>query len=137
MLSWRRTTNCYTMLTTEKDTRTCVECDSVLHGRSDQKFCSRHCRNAFNNRHNSGVDALMRKINRVLKRNRQILYRLNPTGKKKIRHQRLRNEGFNFSYYTSIYTTREGTQYYFCYDYGYLPIENDYVMLVRRQPYMP
>lgn len=125
------------MLTTEKATRHCAECETVLHGRSDQKFCSRGCRNLYNNRHNSSQGKLVRKINNSLKRNRQILSHLNPNGKIRIPMKKLRNEGFNFDFFTSIYTTQEGRQYFFCYEHGYLPLDQGYVMLVRREPRLP
>ena len=31
----------------------CLECNDVLHGRSDKKFCSDACRNTYNNKKKS------------------------------------------------------------------------------------
>ena len=41
-------------------------------------------------------------------------------------------KGFDFNYFTSIYTTKAGTVYYFVYNQGYLPLEGDYYALVKR-----
>ena len=42
-------------------------------------------------------------------------------------------KGFNFSFYTNVYTTKKGTNYYYIYEYGYLPIDNDYFFLVKKK----
>ena len=44
--------------------------------------------------------------------------------------------GFNFHYFTNIYTTKKGLQYIFCYDMGYREIENNEYLLVHKQEYV-
>jgi hypothetical protein len=44
--------------------------------------------------------------------------------------------GFNFRFFTNVYKTKQGNVYYFCYDHGYLPIDNDYFALVIREEYV-
>jgi hypothetical protein len=61
---------------------------------------------------------------------------LNPEGKTKVPKERLSGKGFNFNYYTNTYLTKTGNQYFFCYEYGYLPLEGDYYALVKRQEWM-
>jgi len=78
----------------------------------------------------------MRNVNAILKRNRDILLLLNPDGKANIAKIKLQNAGFNFSYHTNIYTTKTGKTYYFCYDQGYVLLENDYCSLVVKQEYI-
>lgn len=116
--------------------RECKECGHVLRGRKDQKFCSDQCRNSFNNRQNEDANNYVRRINNILRKNRRILATLNPKGKVTVDGIRLAEEGFNFHYFTNIYTTQKGSQYYFCYDQGYLRIENDQYMLVHKQDYV-
>ncbi len=111
----------------------CLECNEVFQGRSDKKFCSDMCRNAFNNKVKSNDVNLVRNINNALRKNRRILQELNPTGKSKASRSKLLEKGFDFNYFTNIYTTQKGARYFFCYDYGYLSIENDYFILVLRQ----
>jgi hypothetical protein len=116
--------------------RKCLECAEPLHGRSDQKYCSDQCRSSYNNRLFGDVNRYIKKVNYILRKNRKILARLNPEGKAKVHRQKLILNGFNFKYHTSTYRTKAGKEYYFCYEQGYLLLEDDYVALVRRQRYM-
>jgi hypothetical protein len=117
------------------ETRYCLECGDKIKGRSDKKFCNDQCRNGYNNRQKSDANAMVRRINHILRRNRHILEELVPPEKGKISlpQGRLLDEGFNFSYHTHTYITKNGHTYVFCYEYGYLPLENDYYMLVKRE----
>lgn len=114
----------------------CLECGDPFEGRIDKKFCSDQCRNTYNNRQNADANNYARKINHVLRKNRRILAALNPDGTTKVHKSVLSEKGFNFKYHTNIYTTKTGKTYIFCYDKGYLPIENNYYMLVTRQEYV-
>lgn len=117
--------------------RLCLECNAPFRGRIDKKFCSDVCRVAFNNRLNSDDINYVRNINNILRRNRRILIRMNPTGKSKVSHDRLKALGFDFNYFTSIYKTRDGALYYYCYEQGYLPIERDWYLLVIKKEFTP
>ena len=78
----------------------------------------------------------MRRINNTLRKNRRILAKLNKSGKTKLPKSKLVDEGFNFQYFTNTYTTKGGKVYHFCYDQGYINLENEYYMLVERQEYV-
>ena len=114
---------------TEK--KKCPECGELILGRADKKFCSDMCRNSYNNRQNSDSTNFMRTVNNILRKNRRILEELNPNGKTSVHRDKLSEKGFNFSYFTSIYTTKKGQVYYFCYEQGYLAIENNFYILVK------
>lgn len=114
----------------------CLECQSPFFGRSDKKFCSELCRNSYNNLVNSDVTNLMRRVNNILRKNRRILKKLNPDGKATANKEKLLSLGFKLDYYTNTYTTRKGNTYYFCYDQGYLPLDNDYFTLVVKKEYI-
>ena len=116
--------------------RLCKECNQKLLGRKDQKFCSDYCRNAYNNKQNEDANKYVRRINSILRKNRRILELLNPEGKKTVDAITLAEEGFNFHYFTNIYTTQKGGNYYFCYEYGYRKIENNQYILVVKQDYV-
>ena len=105
-------------------------------GRADKKFCSDQCRSAYNNRANADATNFVRNINNILRKNRRILAELNPKGKNKIHKDKLLEKGFNLNYYTNVYTTKAGKQYHFCYEQGYLALDNDYFALVIRQKYV-
>lgn len=114
----------------------CLECGEKLFGRVDKKFCSDACRNAYNNKLNSDATKFVRNINNTLRKNRRILASLNPDGTAKVKRDDLLLEGFNFNYFTNIYRTKAGKVYYFCYDYGYLILEDDTIAIVERQEYV-
>lgn len=118
------------------ETRNCQECNQKLSGRKDQKFCSDYCRNTFNNRLNEDATNYIRRINNILRKNRRILAALNPKGKNTVDGITMAEEGFNFHYYTNVYKTQKGASYFFCYDQGYLKMDNDQYMLVQKQDYV-
>ena len=111
----------------------CLECEEVLKGRVDKKFCSDYCRNAYNNRVNKDSKNLIRNINNRLRKNYKILSELNITGKTKVTRTKLYDQGFDFNFFTSIYKTKTGNTYFYIYDEGYLPLENHYYALVKRE----
>jgi len=111
----------------------CPECGDKIVGRIDKKFCSDGCRNAHNNKINKDSKNLIRNINNRLRKNWRILENLNPNQKTKTTKSKLIANGFDFNYFTSIYTTKVGTIYYFVYDQGYLPLDNNFYALVKRQ----
>ncbi len=114
----------------------CLECGDKIMGRADKKFCSDQCRSAYNNKLNSDHTNLMRNINNILRKNRRILEEQNPDGKGKTTGEKLAKKGFKFDYFTNMYTTKNGHTYYFCYDQGYLPLDNDWYALVKRKEYI-
>ena len=111
----------------------CPECAAKIVGRIDKKFCSDACRNSYNNKFNKDSKNLIRNTNNRLRKNYRILEALNPDKKTKTSRAKLIEKGFDFNYFTSTYTTKVGTVYYFVYDQGYLPLEGDYYALVKRE----
>ncbi|WP_236972327.1 hypothetical protein [Membranihabitans marinus] len=114
----------------------CLQCGKILIGRADKKYCDADCRSTYNNQLNRSQNNLVRQINRILGRNRRILKSLNPTGKTRVHRKTLLKAKFDFNYFTNIYKTQKGHIYYFCYDQGYILLENDYCALVERQDYV-
>ena len=112
--------------------KNCLECNEKIIGREDKKFCSDGCRNAYNNKINKDSTNLMRNINNKLRKNYRILSDLNPEGKSKTTRSKLLSKGFDFEFFTSIYTTKTGNIYYFLYDQGYMSIENEGFVLVKK-----
>jgi len=112
--------------------RKCPECGDKIIGRADKKFCSDSCRNAHNNRLNKDNSKLLRNTNNRLRKNYRILQALNPKKTTKCPKAMLTERGFDFNLFTSIYTTKAGTTYFFVYDQGYLPLEGDFYALVRK-----
>lgn len=114
--------------------RICLYCNEPVKGRADKKFCDDQCRSHYNNRIRSDENN-MRNINNALRKNRRIMSDLldeTTEGKRKIPYKKLADLGFNFIYHTHTYTTLKGDTYKFCYELGYLKLDNDFYMIVKR-----
>ena len=116
--------------------RFCKECNEEIHGRRDKQFCSDYCRAQHFNGRNAEISNFIRRINYTIRKNRSILSSLNPNGKAKAHKEKLKDAGMNFDYFTNVYRTRSGKVYYFCYDQGYLELEDDYYALVVKEDYV-
>jgi hypothetical protein len=115
--------------------KNCLACNKPVKGRADKKFCDDYCRNAYNNQLKTSSDKLVININNALKKNRRILDALLPAQEEmaKTTKEKLLAKGFQFKYITHTYTNKKGNTYFFCYDYGYLPLENDWYLVVKRK----
>lgn len=114
----------------------CLYCKTAFQGRVDKKYCSEQCRSNFNNLNRSDHERLIKSVNSVLRKNRSILKMLNPVGMSTVRKEYLDDKGFNFKYFTSLYTTKDGNAYHFCYDLGYMILDENKVRIVEYQKYM-
>jgi predicted nucleic acid-binding Zn ribbon protein len=119
----------------ETASKPCLACGKPVKGRTDKKFCDDYCRNQYNNQlKQEAASPLVKKINAILKNNHRLLQGMVPAGDDlgKCPRQKLVDGGFNFQYITHQYTNKKGNVYCFVYDYGYLPIEGDWVLVVKR-----
>lgn len=112
--------------------KNCLECGEKIIGREDKKFCSDGCRNAYNNKMNKDSNNFMRNVNNKLRKNYRILAELNTDGKSKVSKTKLLSKGFDFDFFTNILKTKTGNTYYFLYDQGYMLLENDMYILVKK-----
>jgi hypothetical protein len=118
----------------EKEDRACLLCSKVLKGRSDKKFCDDYCRAAYNNDLKSIANNYVRNVNNALGKNRRILEKLLHEGKAttKASRDKLIEKGFQFKYHTHLYIAKNSNTYHYCYEYGYLPLENNWFLIVKR-----
>ena len=117
----------------KKDEKACLECGGKIIGRADKKFCSDQCRVSYNNKLNRDETAYMNNVSNILRKNRRILLDLNTTGKTKVNRDKLNEKGFDFTYFTSQYVTKEGAIYHFCYEQGYLAMDKNWYLLVVKK----
>lgn len=117
----------------KKEEKTCLECGTKIIGRADKKFCSDQCRVAYNNKLNRDETAYVNNVMNLLRKNRRILLELNPTGKTRVSRDMLVKKGFDFNYITSRYKTKENAVYNYCFEHGYLSIENNWYLLVIKK----
>lgn len=117
----------------ENKTGICQSCEKPLRGRSDKKFCNDYCRHLHHNKNRTEEDGSLKRINSILRRNRQILRDIviPPEEPVRLKREDLTERGFVFRYYTHEKRSRTGSVYKYCYDYGYLPLENDYYLLIK------
>lgn len=124
------------MIRKTENKRTCAHCGTELFGRRDKKYCSDYCRSGAHNDENRDYSNYMRKVNNILRKNRRILAKHNPSGKSKVAGSVLMEDGYNFAYFTNIYETKKGGTYYFCYDQGFIKLEDGTYALVVRESYV-
>ena len=119
----------------QKEIKNCLFCDKTLKGRSDKKFCNNYCRVSYNNELCSIAKSQMRDVNNALSKNRRILEDLLPEGEEmtKTTQEKLLQKGFLFKYITHINVNKAGKTFYYCYDYGYLPLDRDWYLIVKRK----
>ncbi len=78
-------------------------------------------------------------MDKQLKTNRKILKRYNKSGFTTLRKAELTKEGFNPKFFTHYWKNSKGQVYLFCYDLGFLELEQQGIkklLLVEWQPYM-
>lgn len=115
-------------------TKRCVECAELIKGRSDKRYCNDACRSSYNNRLKPVKPNIINKINKQLIKNRKILADLLQEEKLlKVNEDRLLTLGFDLAYHTHDLLTSKGQTYYFIYEYGYLPLENQQYLIVKNK----
>lgn len=115
----------------------CKECSAKLKGRVGQKFCSIYCKSAFHYKnYKQQQPSTYVKINDQLKLNRRILKSINISGQSQIKKDLLIKEGFDFKYYTHMWTAKNGNSYHFCYEFGFRDLNDGKYMLIIWQDYM-
>lgn len=124
-----------TSMIAETSSKLCLDCGRPVKGRTDKKFCNDYCRNNYNNQLKSDTNNLVRNINNALGKNRRILESFFKDDEElaKTSQNKLLEKGFLFKYFTHTYTNKKGNVYFFVYDLGYLPLENDWYLLVKRK----
>ena len=117
-------------------TRKCKYCDQLIDlskGRRDRQFCDERCKNAYHNKIAFEEEKEAKRINKILKRNRDILKKIiSRKDKNEITRERLLKAGFDFTYHTHHkFTIHNNYQYTFCYDYGYRPVKAEIYKIVK------
>jgi len=113
-------------------TRYCLWCKDPLRGRSDKKFCDTSCRNAYHNQQDHNTAHLIKTINYVLRKNRNILAELFEMADEQTTFPAavLLYKGFQFQYHTEVQNTNSPAPFYICYDFGYQAVNEELVHIV-------
>ena len=76
----------------------------------------------------------MRNINHILGKNRRILESILHTRHiTKVSLATLHGKGFAFKYATHSHANKKGKLHYFCYEYGYVKLKNEYVIIMKEK----
>ncbi|RYG21667.1 MAG: hypothetical protein EOO07_02015 [Chitinophagaceae bacterium] len=113
--------------------RFCLECNSLVQGRADKKFCDDHCRSSFNHRIKVEDLGFVNSVNQILKKNRTILKNQHASTASSVKREQLLIKGFDFNHYTYSYMAKDGGTYFFCYEYGYLLRGNGELIFAKRE----
>lgn len=114
-------------------TKKCLVCKTEIVGRSDKKYCSDQCRNVYNNKVNSQFYKEVRKTNKRLRTNREILNKYHQKDMQTVSLFSLISDGFILTYFTNLYKDSEGNDIYFCYDLGYQLQANESVVIFEKK----
>lgn len=118
----------------------CKNCQEKMIGRIDRKFCSAYCKSTYHYYESRDQpQTFFRKVDTQLKANRRILKDYNKAGKATLRSEVLLSEGFDPSFFTHYWKNKKGQVYLFCYEYGFLKLEEngkEKYLLVIWQEYM-
>lgn len=108
----------------------CYECGTGLAGRTDKKFCDQTCRSSYHNSLYREETVDLRRIDKIMRRNRRILQTHVRAGRSRIHRILLTDSGFDFNYFTHFQEGKRGKQYRFCYEYGYHLRDGDKIELL-------
>jgi hypothetical protein len=112
----------------------CLSCNHEMQGRADKRFCSLACKNAYNNEQRRQSRGATEEIDGYLHRNREVMALLmGDTKKATFDRLVLQRAGFKFDYLTGLYFTREGKMYRIVYDFAWLDIDGQNILLVRKK----
>jgi hypothetical protein len=110
----------------------CTACNKDFEGRSNQKFCSTKCKNAYHNVKNKEKEAHLIETNRMLHKNWTVLgklydiYRSSP-----ISIEIAKSFGFTDKYHTHVHKSPRGEQYTMVYDYGFKNHIDNQIQIVQ------
>jgi len=121
--------------------KTCLACNEPFEGRVDKIYCSNYCKTNYHYQKNKSKDpSTFVKIDSQLKQNRRLLKHFNQAGKSTIRKEKLIEAGFNPKFFTHYWKNQKGQVYLFCYDVGFLELNENgktkYVLVDYQEEYM-
>jgi len=103
-----------------------------------QKADNDQCRSQYNNRVQRDHERKIQLVNHHIRKNRCILCHLCPEGKATVRKDILDAMGYNYNRFSHLYKSKNQL-YYFSYDFGFTPIDQNgiaKVLIVKHQDYM-
>ncbi|MBL7924653.1 MAG: hypothetical protein JNL88_10690 [Bacteroidia bacterium] len=109
----------------------CLDCGDPISGRTDKKFCTDMCRNAYHNKYNGYRNAMIRYVNHKLRKNRHILAELSKAKTTELTREELSFNGYDWQYFTEE-RLQNSLVNRFCYDYGIEIGDDELVRVIPR-----
>lgn len=109
----------------------CKECQSPIQGRSDKKFCDDYCRVSYHSKRNRENLQVVRQINKILKKNRQILLECLHKYGNEIPRKYLEWNNYKFQYYTHLMSSSKRDSIKYCYDLGLIEISQSACKIIQ------
>jgi predicted nucleic acid-binding Zn ribbon protein len=95
--------------------RKCIECGSLITGRSDKLFCMPSCKSIYHyKKKKKKTQKMFVTIDKQLKQNRRLLRHFNHAGKSTIRKEKLLQAGFDPQFLTHYWKNSKGDVYLYC-----------------------
>lgn len=119
----------------KKEVNKCLQCGKVIRsGRADKKFCDGLCKDAYHNSLKILKHQEIKKIDLILKRNREILKKVyKPDTEQLFDRDQMLKAGFEFDYHTHhVITKIKRNEFLFCYDYGYREVKKGWYQVIKR-----
>jgi predicted nucleic acid-binding Zn ribbon protein len=111
----------------------CIQCGKENQGRSDKRFCSQDCKNAWHADRRQELQAIMGKVNAALRRNWVLLVRVLDGGyRKQVRRVELEALGFRWNYMTELFVSEGGRTFYLVYDCAWAELSDGEVLILRK-----
>ena len=114
--------------------KACAACGNPIQGRSDKRFCSVACKNAYNNNARKRTRTEVQEIIDYLLRNREILATLmGENTKETFDRLLLTRAGFRWEYFTGIYLNKEQKTYHLVFDFAWMGFSDQKVLVVSKK----
>ena len=112
--------------------KACPACDAEFTGRKNQRFCSTACRIRYNNSKIRDAREHISDINKLLYRNRTVLRELHERfDNRSIDKDVLNHSDYNKRYYTHHSYNQNNELYTWCYDYGWIIVDEQHIQVVK------
>ena len=106
------------------NTKSCPLCGGIITGRSDRRFCSLQCKNAWHHAKNKEKQMVFNPVDRIVHRNRDALkaFYQYSQGTRYVPVDRLLKKGFQLEHYQRKIMNQNGTgeNLYIVYDYAFV-----------------
>ena len=111
----------------------CLLCSAPLVGRTDKRFCDDACRSGYHNKKDREQNGMILHINKILKRNRKILYEFYAKNLLIVPLKKLIEKGFLTPYCTSIEVINKRKRIWYSYEIGYRETSRKCVEIVKQE----